>query len=88
VPSRDTENRARPTASVPIFSASGTGSPVVLIAFTSNGCATSVRSRTKSRYPCGAYVRSVCAEAKGFDSFDPSRPMRYMLSSVFGARAM
>ena len=44
-------------------SASGTGSPVVFSAFRSKGCATRVLSRTKRRYPGGAYVTSVCADA-------------------------
>jgi hypothetical protein len=49
MPSRETEKVARPTLSVPICSASGIGSPFVLSAPASNGWATSVRSRRKSR---------------------------------------
>ena len=49
MPSCETENRASPTLSTPIFSANGTGSPVVFIAFASKGWATSVRSRTNRR---------------------------------------
>jgi hypothetical protein len=52
--------------SVPIFSASGTASPVIFSAEASKGWATSVRSRTKRRYPGGAYWTSVWAGASGF----------------------